>query len=118
MDTNGRGSTAPCEGKCIPAKRNRLRPRLHPCLSAFVPGLAASLSGLRSSIPLLSLAAVCLGVAGDLHWENGPGYRSASLLIPKEGRNGFARVPGLASGILFTNLLSRESGVRTQLRLA
>src|SRR5262249_19693763 len=61
---------------------------------------------------------VCPALASDLHWENGPGYRTAALSVPREGRNGFTRVPGSVSGILFTNLLSRESGARTQLRLA
>lgn len=57
-------------------------------------------------------------IADPLLWENGPGYRSAALPVPSEGRTGFTRVPGSVSGILFTNLLAKESGVRSQLRLA
>src|SRR5438874_11913884 len=71
-----------------------------------------------SVLALLSLASICPVIAGELHWDKGPGYRSAALSIPKEGRNGFTRMPGSVSGILFTNVLSQESGVRTQLRLA
>jgi hypothetical protein len=56
--------------------------------------------------------------AAELHWEEGPGYRSAALKVPAQGRDGFTLVPGSSSGILFTNTLSRESGVRSQLRLA
>lgn len=55
---------------------------------------------------------------GELHWETGPGYRSAPLAVPATGHDGFSRVPGSVSGIRFTNVLSTESGVRTQLRLA
>src|SRR5204862_2282137 len=80
--------------------------------------LTFSIAGFRCSLAALGLAVVCPAVVGELHWEIGPGYRSAALSIPSEGRNGFTRVPGSVSGILFTNVLSQESGVRTQLRLA
>ena len=83
-------------------------------LSAFVHGLKP---GFRWSLAVCGLAVVS-AAAADLHWENGAGYRSAALSVPSEGRNGFTRVPGSVSGILFTNVLSTESGVRTQLRLA
>src|SRR5689334_17564489 len=66
----------------------------------------------------LVLAAVSASTAGELHWENGAGYRSAALAVPEEGWDGFTLVPGSVSGILFTNTLSKESGVRSQLRLA
>ena len=68
-----------------------------------------------------SLGCFCgmlLGAAPQPDWENGPGYRSAPLLVPKEGRDGFTRIPGSVSGILFTNILSQKSGARSQLRLA
>src|SRR6185369_15588046 len=67
---------------------------------------------------VLMPALVCASSGNELHWENGPGYRSAPLDVPKEGRAGFSRVPGTLSGILFTNTLSKESGARSQLRLA
>ena len=83
------------------------------------PGPLTRRRGFMSScLAVLSLAAICPVVAGELHWDTGPGYRSAALSVPKEGRNGFTRVPGSVSGILFTNVLSQEGGVRTQLRLA
>jgi hypothetical protein len=56
--------------------------------------------------------------AENLHWEAGTGYRSAPLKVPRQGRAGFTLVPGTVSGILFTNTLARESGARSQLRLA
>lgn len=66
----------------------------------------------------LALAGALCPAAADLAWENSAGYRSAALAAPKPGKNGFTRVPGRISGILFTNVLSTESGLRTQLRLA
>src|SRR5438477_3081570 len=80
--------------------------------------LRASRAGFSSSLAVLGLATVYPAVAGELQWEQGPGYRSAALSIPSEGRNGFTRVPGSVSGILFTNVLSQESGLKSQLRLA
>ena len=67
---------------------------------------------------VLSAALVSAAVAGELHWEAGPGYRSAALAVPQQGQAGFISVPGSISGILFTNTLSAESGARSQLRLA
>src|SRR2546422_366808 len=77
-------------------------------------------SALRFGLMLCvaAIATVPAAVAEELHWENGPGYRSAALSVAKAGRNGFSRVPGSISGILFTNTLSKESGARSQLRLA
>ncbi|MCI0540489.1 MAG: FG-GAP-like repeat-containing protein, partial [Verrucomicrobiales bacterium] len=72
---------------------------------------------LRWSVAL-AISMIGPAVASNLHWESGPGYRTAALSVAKEGRIGFTRVPGSVSGILFTNFLSTESGVRTQLRLA
>ena len=56
--------------------------------------------------------------AAELQWEQAQGFRSASLSLPATGHTGFARVPGSLSGILFTNVLAKESGARSQLRLA
>src|SRR5262245_30109134 len=73
-----------------------------------------------SSIPAL----VCFLVfslrsqASELQWQTGLGYRSRPPNVQSAGRAGFDRMPGAKSGILFTNVLSTESGVRTQLRLA
>jgi hypothetical protein len=53
-----------------------------------------------------------------MHWEEGLGYRSAAFTVPAQGRDGFTLVPASISGILFTNTLAKESGVRSQLRLA
>ncbi len=64
-----------------------------------------------------SIYLTLVAAAGELQWENGPGYRSAALHCPKAGRNGFTRVPGSVSGILFTNVLSKESALSSQLRL-
>src|SRR5690242_9029172 len=77
----------------------------------------------RLTIALLSLALLPLSGlrAGDPQvfvWDNGPGYRSAPLPVSKNGRIGFALVSGSESGIRFTNVLAKESGARSQLRLA
>jgi len=56
--------------------------------------------------------------SGSLEWESGPGYRSAKLSVPAAGHNGFTLIPGSLSGIRFTNVLSKQSGARSQLRLA
>src|SRR5439155_13866758 len=99
----------------------KLMPDLHPVPIFFADWMTGSThwtAGFRSSLAVLALAAICPAGASELHWDNGPGYRSAALLVPKEGRNGFSRVSGSVSGILFTNVLSQESGARTQLRLA
>src|SRR5688572_14133366 len=72
----------------------------------------------RCGLAALGLAAVYPAGAGELHWGNGPGYRSAALSGPIDEREGFTRLPGSGSGILFTNVLSKEGGARNQLRLA
>jgi hypothetical protein len=70
-------------------------------------------------LALVVLATALQFAAGqELHWEESSGYRSAALPAAREGRTGFSRVPGSISRILFTNVLSMESGARTQLRLA
>src|SRR4051794_402486 len=76
------------------------------------------IEGLRSGLAVLALTVPFLVAAGEVPWEAGPGYRSAVLAVPEHGRDGFVRVPGSLSGILFTNVLSTESGIRSQLRLA
>src|SRR5438034_1332712 len=116
LSTDGHRWNAPCEGKCDPTEGKRLRTGLHPRLSAFIQ--KASTAGFRWSLAVLGLTTIHLAIASELQWENGPGYRSAPLSVLKHGRDGFIRVPGSVSGILFTNVLSQESGVRTQLRLA
>src|SRR5215472_10985436 len=81
------------------------------------------LAAVVSSVACLSTVGLTAGPvnavpADQLRWEHGLGYRSAPLLVPKEGRSGFRRISGSDSGILFTNVLSKESGARSQLRLA
>ena len=44
--------------------------------------------------------------SADLHWEPGPGYRSAALPIQASGHTGFVALPGSSTGITFTNHLS------------
>jgi len=86
------------------------------------PRAAGNRAGAFSRIFLTSsslvLSLVAASAAGPLAWENGPGYRSAPLSLPASGHNGFRLVPGSDSGIRFTNVLSKESGARSQLRLA
>lgn len=56
-----------------------------------------------------------VGVARDSSWEDGVGFRSRPLPVPKDGRDGFHRVPGAVSGVQYTNVLTVEGGLRTQL---
>src|SRR6266571_342785 len=72
---------------------------------------------LLASCALLLLAGQALEAAGP-DWHTGPGCRWRELRVPATGKIGFSQLPGSITGILFTNVLSQESGVRTQLRLA
>ncbi len=81
-----------------------------------VVGHRSILKGCHAAVLAASICcAAQVVVAGEPGWESGPGYRSRALPVPKQGHNGFTRVPGAVSGILFTNVLSVEGGLRTQL---
>src|SRR5690349_8860527 len=54
---------------------------------------------------------VCLWVkpfVAAAEWEAGTGYRSKALEVPVTGKAGFTRLSGAATGVTFTNVLTRE----------
>lgn len=60
------------------------------------------------------MAAVCLSGsmllrAAPLDWQNGNGFRAASLPVPSSGKSGFELLPPQATGIRFTNHLSHDA---------
>ena len=57
------------------------------------------------------------GFASNLDWSDGPGYRSATLPVPKSGKAGFTLLPPSKTGITFTNLLSNAKAAENQIRL-
>jgi len=57
------------------------------------------------------LAAASL-LASPARWEDGPGFRSASLDVPGSGKAGFTILPPAHTGILWTNLISDEQVAR------
>ena len=90
-------------------------------LPGMIPSLVVSTAGfaLAGAMGLGALPTTLSAQNREqFHWEPGAGYRSAPLVVPREGRAGFTLVPGKVSGILFTNTLAKESGARSQLRLA
>ncbi len=68
-------------------------------------GLVILLQGLSFSLIAL-LASSEAGVAAELRWEKGPGFRQAALAVPTVGRPGFTELPTTTTGISFTNQLS------------
>src|SRR4051812_37052763 len=55
--------------------------------------------------------------AADLEWVQGPGFRSAMLPVPRQGKTGFTLLPPGTTGINFTNILTDEKTAENQLRL-
>lgn len=55
--------------------------------------------------------------AADLQWEVGPGYRSAPLRIPAEGRAGFTLLPPAVTGITFANSIPEQRHLTNQILL-
>jgi hypothetical protein len=66
------------------------------------------------------LAVTTLGLevlASNLDWSDGPGYRSATLPVPKSGKAGFTLLPPSKTGMTFTNILSNAKAAENQIRL-
>ena len=66
----------------------------------------------RAAAPLWLLLLAILGIsahAAEPEWDTGPGYRSRPLSVAEGGHSGFTRLPGAATGVLFTNTLSDEA---------
>ena len=43
-----------------------------------------------------------------MDWQNGPGYRSAQLIVPKTGKTGFDLLSSTDTGITFSNLVPEQ----------
>jgi hypothetical protein len=59
----------------------------------------------------VSLLLMCLGLqllVADYQWESGPGFRRAKLLPAGAGKEGFTLLPPEQTGIFFTNAMSEQ----------
>ena len=90
--------------------------------------MAINIDGPKQAFPCPGLARVCafallLGSipsdlsAANLEWLQGPGFRSAALPVPKQGKPGFTLLPPAITGINFTNILTDEKTAENQIRL-
>ena len=57
------------------------------------------------------------GLAAELKWTVGPGFRSAELEVPKAGRPGFTLMDPGQTGLTFTNTLAQERHLTNQMLL-
>jgi hypothetical protein len=72
----------------------------------------------NSRLFALSMLLLFLGFRGsgaDRQWENGPGYRRAKLEPVGAGKDGFTLLPGEQTGVLFTNYLSEQRALSSQI---
>ena len=53
--------------------------------------------------------------AADYQWENGPGFRRAKLVPVGAGRDGFTLLPPEQTGIFFTNSLSEQRTLASEI---
>ena len=74
--------------------------------------LEATLAGLTA---LLSLVCPAAGGSAAPDWEQGPGYRKAKLAPVGTGKDGFTLLPPEQTGIRFTNFLSEERALASQI---
>ena len=59
----------------------------------------------------LSVFCVAPAGAGTLQWQEGDGFRSATLPIPLQGKTGFTKMTGSITGIVATNFLRMDLAV-------
>src|SRR5262245_24947576 len=67
----------------------------------------------RLSFVLFFLCWRALGA--DYQWEDGSGYRRAKLQPTGAGKNGFTLLPGEQTGVRFTNYLSEQRALASQI---
>jgi len=67
---------------------------------------------------LLFLFAAHRAFADDRHWNQEKGFRWAPLPVPRQGHTGFSRLPGAATGILFTNRLAEFRSITNRVLLS
>jgi len=78
--------------------------------------LVASIFNPKRAIFWLQL--ICVGSqlpAADYNWENGPGFRRAKLAPKGAGREGFTLLSPEQTGIVFTNALSEQRTLSSQI---
>ena len=67
-------------------------------------------------IPLwFALQGIC---AESFQWNQQQGFRWATLAVPERGHTGFTRLPGSATGILFTNRLAEFRSITNRVLLS
>ncbi|HTL54412.1 MAG TPA: VCBS repeat-containing protein [Candidatus Limnocylindrales bacterium] len=71
----------------------------------------------RAILRLVTSAVLIAGVdtARSYDWQNGPGYRRAPLRPIGEGKDGFTLLEPQSTGIVFTNFLSEERTLASQI---
>lgn len=73
---------------------------------------------LRPCILGLALTLWCVEqTPAALVWKQGPGYRSAPLVVPVTGNSGFAKLSASETGVTFTNLLAQSRYTTNQIYL-
>src|SRR3989442_13352194 len=85
-----------------PAKAGTPYPGFCNRLWSIAPSVLVMLAGLQA-------------LAADYQWENGPGYRRAKLQPVGAGKDGFTLLPGEQTGVLFTNFLSEQRALASQI---
>jgi hypothetical protein len=64
---------------------------------------------------LLLIVSGLQAFGSDYRWENLPGYRRAKLEPVGAGKDGFTLLPGEQTGVLFTNYLSEQRALSSQI---
>ncbi len=64
---------------------------------------------------LLLVAGRFTALSDDRQWDNGPGYRRTKLTPVGAGKDGFTLLPPEKTGIFFTNALSEERALASQI---
>jgi hypothetical protein len=83
-----------------------------------VPAIDAFIDSSPGFVRAILLGLISLNAAGaNLEWTEGPGYRSAALPVPKEGKTGFTLLSAQVTGINFTNVLTDDKTAENQIRL-
>ena len=66
---------------------------------------------------LLLSALACSSATAAWEWKEGPGFRSAELVVSKTGAAGFAQVAPAACGITFSHALAQGRHLTNQMYL-
>jgi hypothetical protein len=70
-----------------------------------------------ASLALFGGLAERIAAADQYDWKPGPGYRSAELAVPQNGKTGFTLLPPESTGIFFTNQLPAQRHLTNQILL-